>query len=121
MYGSYRRIGAGHCIADRDAFESRRGGRVLLLPRASFPTGGERSVRILLCVPYLPGCAPFACCRCDAGFQALAAAGRALLDQPRRIRSGLLPRAGHTAAAVGSLTLRRGLIFDQAVTSQKFR
>jgi hypothetical protein len=43
-----------------------------------------------------------------------------LLGQPQRIRTGLLPRAGHTTAALGSLTLRRGLILFQAITSKKF-
>jgi hypothetical protein len=43
-----------------------------------------------------------------------------LLEKQQRIRPGLLSRACHTTTALGSLTLRRGLIFDQAVTSQKF-
>ncbi|MFM8717162.1 MAG: hypothetical protein ACKOF3_10360, partial [Spartobacteria bacterium] len=90
---------------------------VLLLLRSSFPTGGVRSVLRVSC---LPGCAPFAGCRCDSGFQTLTADCCALLDQQRRIRSGLLPRAGHTPATGSGLTSRRGLVFDQAVTSQNF-
>ena len=121
LYGSYSRISAGHGVADGNAFESHRGDRVLLLPRASFPTSGERGVRIVLCVSCLPCCAPYACCRCDSGFQTLTADCCVLLEKQQRIRSGLLPRAGDTPATGGGLNLRRGLIFDQAVTSQKFR
>ena len=120
MHGSCHHFGAGHGIADRDAFDPRGGDGVLLLPRASFPISAGEGFRFFLRVSCLPGFASFACCHAGPRFQTLAASCGASLVEPRRIRAGLLPRACHTTTALGGLTLRRGLIFDQAVTSQKF-
>lgn len=117
MHGSYHRFGAGHGLADRDAFEPRRGGGILLLPRTSHPISAGEGFRFFLCVSCVPNFASFACCRAGPRFQTLTASCGVLLEKQQRIRAGLLPRAGHTTTALGGLTLRRGLIFNQAVTS----
>lgn len=50
MHSSSHRFGDGHGIAERDAFEPRLEGRVLLLPRTSRPISAKHRFRFLLCV-----------------------------------------------------------------------
>lgn len=116
--GSSRRFGAWYGVANRNAFESGRGGGVLLLLGSSL--SGASECGVLLRVSCLPSCAPLACCRSASSFQTLAATGRTLLGEQQRIRSGLLPRAGDATATGCGLNSRRGLFHFQAVTSQKF-
>ena len=82
-HGSCHRFGSGHCIADRDAFKSRRGGGVLLLPWASCPISAGRSLQFFLRMSCLPLFAPFVHCPSHSRFQTLPATGGTSLEQPR--------------------------------------
>jgi hypothetical protein len=85
-HSSYRRFGAGHCIANENPAASIGGESFLLLPWGSSLVGSKRSFRWILCVPDLPDFTASSHRRSQPWAQTSSATPRTALGELQRIR-----------------------------------